>query len=265
MYENLLYLRTVLTQYHLYGEKFYGENRDMSERCTGFFRKMKKYIRYGCSIAVIGIMVLFGTDGYVKAKAKDAILSEDDIIQAEKKADAILVLGAQVRADGQPSTMLKERLNTGIQLYKEGVSDRIIMSGDHGSEDYDEVNAMKSYAIGQGVPSECIFMDHAGFSTYDSMYRAKDIFQADSLVVVTQQYHLYRALYDAMAFDIDVQGVACDTAVYDGDAYRKSREVLARFKDVGFTLVKPKPAYLGETIPLSGSGDVTNDKEDVDG
>ena len=73
----------------------------MSERCTGFFRKMKKYIRYGCSIAVIGIVVLFGTDGYVKAKAKDAILSEDDIIQAEKKADAILVLGAQVRADGQ--------------------------------------------------------------------------------------------------------------------------------------------------------------------
>ncbi|MDE6939046.1 MAG: hypothetical protein K2P28_12895, partial [Lachnospiraceae bacterium] len=74
---------------------------------------MKKYIRYGCSIAVIGIVVLFGTDGYVKAKAKDAILSEDDIIQAEKKADAILVLGAQVRADGQLSRMLKERLNTG--------------------------------------------------------------------------------------------------------------------------------------------------------
>lgn len=230
----------------------------MSIRCS---KIVKKFARCGCIIAVTGIAVLFGTDAYVRAKAGNAILPEDDIIKTEKKVDAILVLGAQVKADGQPSLMLKERLNTGIHLYKEGVSDRIIMSGDHGSEDYDEVNTMKSYAIDQGVPSECIFMDHAGFSTYDSMYRAKDIFEAKSLVVVTQQYHLYRAVYDAMAFDLDVQGVACDTAVYKGDTYRKSREILARFKDVGYTLAKPKPAYLGETISLSGSGDVTNDKK----
>ena len=138
------------------------------------------------------------------------------------------------------------------------------MSGDHGSDDYDEVNAMKSYAIDQGVPSECIFMDHAGFSTYDSIYRAKEIFQAKSLVVVTQEYHLYRAVYDAMAFDLNVRGVPCDTAVYKGDTYRKSREVLARLKDVGFTLVKPEPALLGDTISLSDSGDVTNDKGNTD-
>lgn len=102
------------------------------------------------------------------------------------------------------------------------------------------------------MPSEYIFMDHAGFSAYDSMYRAKDIFQAESLAVVTQQYHLYRAVYNARAFDINVQGVACDTAIYKEDAYRKSREILARFKDVGYTLVKPKPAlgirsHLAET------------------
>lgn len=233
----------------------------MFMKCAGILKKFKKYIRYGCIAAVTGIAVLFGTDGYVRMTADDAILLEDELIQTDTKPDAILVLGAQVKSDGQPSLMLKERLDTGIRLYKEGVSDRIIMSGDHGSEDYDEVNVMKSYAIRQGVPSECIFMDHAGFSTYDSMYRAKDIFQAEKLVVVTQQYHLYRAVYDAMAFDIDVQGVACDTAVYKGDLYRKSRDVLARCKDVGYTLVKPKPAYLGETISLSGSGDVTNDKD----
>lgn len=226
--------------------------------------RIKKLFRYGCMAALIGAVVLLGTDSYVKIKAGSFITSEADVVQSEKKADAILVLGAQVKPDGNPSLMLKERLNTGIQLYKEGAADRIIMSGDHRRDDYDEVNAMKSYAIDQGVPSECIFMDHAGFSTYDSMYRAKEIFQAKSLVVVTQEYHLYRALYDAMAFDLDVQGVPCDTAVYKGDTYRKSREVLARLKDVGFTLVKPEPALLGETISLTDSGDVTNDKNGAD-
>ncbi len=226
--------------------------------------RIKKLFRYGCMAALIGAVVLLGTDSYVKIKAGSFITSEADVVQSEKKADAILVLGAQVKPDGNPSLMLKERLNTGIQLYKEGAADRIIMSGDHRRDDYDEVNAMKSYAIDQGVPSECIFMDHAGFSTYDSMYRAKEIFQAKSLVVVTQEYHLYRALYDAMAFGLDVQGVPCDTAVYKGDTYRKSREVLARLKDVGFTLVKPEPALLGETISLTDSGDVTNDKNGAD-
>ena len=192
-------------------------------------KKIIKLFRYGCMLAITGAVILFSTDCYVKAKAADSILSEDELIHSEEKADAILVLGAQVKANGQPCLMLEERLNTGIQLFKDGAADRIIMSGDHGSDDYDEVNAMKSYAIDHGV-------------------------------VVTQEYHLYRALYDAMAFGLDAQGVPCDTAVYEGDAYRKSREVLARMKDVGFTLIKPEPAFLGDTISLNGSGDVTNDK-----
>ncbi len=224
---------------------------------------VKRVIRYGVMLAIAGAVILFGMDSYVKIKSGDMILSEKEAVRADEKVDAILVLGAQVKADGQPSLMLKERLETGIQLYKDGVSDRIIMSGDHGREDYDEVNAMKSYAIDQGVPSECIFMDHAGFSTYDSMYRAKEIFQAESLLVVTQEYHLYRAVYDANALGMEAQGVACDTAVYKGDAYRKCREVLARVKDIGYTLVKPEPVCLGDTIPISGDGNVTNDKSDA--
>ena len=236
---------------------------DMSIKNAYIIKKIKTFLKYGGSAAVIGTVVLFGTDHYVKMKAGSAISSEEDVIHSEEKADAILVLGAQVKPDGKPCLMLKERLDTGIRLYQEGAADRIIMSGDHGSDDYDEVNAMKTYAIDQGVPSDCIFMDHAGFSTYESMYRAKEIFQAESLVVVTQEYHLYRALYDAMAFGLDVRGVSCDTAVYEGDTYRKTREVLARMKDVGFTLVKPEPALLGDTISLTGSGDVTNDKSNA--
>ncbi len=232
----------------------------MFKKGSKTWKKLKKLAKYSSLLAIMGAVVLLCTDGYVKKKAGGAISSEEAVVDAEQKADAILVLGAQVKPDGKPCLILKERLDTGIRLYQEGAADRIIMSGEHGSDDYDEVNTMKSYAISHGVPSECIFMDHAGFSTYDSMYRAKEIFQAKSLVVVTQEYHMYRALYDAMAFGLDVQGVPCDTAVYKGDTYRKSREILARMKDVGFTLVKPKPALLGDTISLKGSGDVTNDK-----
>ena len=105
------------------------------------------------------------------------------------------------------------------------------MSGDHGREDYDEVNIMKEYAIEKGVPSEAIFMDHAGFSSYESVYRLKEIFEAKKVVIVTQKYHLYRALYIANQFDLEAYGVNLDPRRYVGVAYRELREVLARNKD----------------------------------
>lgn len=180
--------------------------------------------------------------------------------QLGEKADAVLVLGARVWENGEMSAMLKERVDYGIEVYKKGLAEKIIMSGDHGRVDYDEVNTMKTYAVEQGVPSEDIFMDHAGFSTYESMYRAREIFQVDEMIVVTQKYHLYRAIYDAKAFSMKVTGVACDQAVYRGDTYRKMREMLARVKDFGYTIWKPEPTCLGDAIPVSGNGNVTNDQ-----
>ena len=117
---------------------------------------------------------------------------------------------------------------------------------------------MKTYAIEKGVPSEHIFKDHAGFSTYETMYRAKDVFRVKSIIVVTQKYHLYRAVYDAGALGLEVKGIACDKAVYKGDKARKFREAIARVKDFGYTAVKPKPKYLGKAIPVSGNGNVTD-------
>lgn len=221
-------------------------------------RKIKKVIRCLTAFALVGISILFAVNGYVVLSSGDKITSIKAL--QGKKADAVLVLGAQVKADGKPSVMLRERLDTGIEIYKAGLTERIIMSGDHGSDDYDEVNAMKDYAMEQGVPSEHIFMDHAGFSTYESMYRAKEIFQAESIIVVTQKYHLYRAIYDAESMGMQAEGVACDTAVYSGDAYRKLRETVARVKDVGYQVLKPEPACLGDPIPISGNGNVTNDR-----
>jgi vancomycin permeability regulator SanA len=133
------------------------------------------------------------------------------------------------------------------------------MSGDHGQKEYDEVNTMKTCAIDAGVPSEDVFMDHAGFSTYESVYRAKEIFGADKIVIVTQEYHLHRALYVANALGMEAYGVSADLRGYSGQTKRDVREILARIKDMGYALVKPAPTYLGEPISLDQSGDVTND------
>ena len=176
-----------------------------------------------------------------------------------EEIDCILVLGAGVWGD-KPSPMLEDRLKQAIDLYKNNLSSKIIMSGDHGTEEYDEVNIMKKYAIDAGVPSEDIFMDHAGFSTYESIYRAKAIFGAKKIVIVTQEYHLYRALYIAKSLGIDAYGVGADPRQYAGATYRGVREILARNKDFVKCIFKPEPTFLGDTIPVSGSGDITNDR-----
>ena len=132
------------------------------------------------------------------------------------------------------------------------------MSGDHGTVDYDEVNAMKDYAMAAGVPSEDVFMDHAGFSTYESMYRARDVFCAERVIVVSQKYHLFRAVYDARALGLDAVGVAAEDIAYLGQTARDLREILARNKDALWCLLQPEPTFLGEAIPVWGSGDLTN-------
>ena len=128
-----------------------------------------------------------------------------------------------------------------------------------GRSDYNEVGTMKEYAVNEGVPSEDIFMDHAGFSTYESLYRAKEIFGADRIIIVSQEYHLYRALYIAKALGIEAYGVSADLRSYSGQYKRDLREILARNKDFILAITKPVPSVLGDSISLDGSGDVTND------
>ncbi|MBE6598381.1 MAG: SanA protein [Ruminococcaceae bacterium] len=195
---------------------------------------------------------------YVYSQTKEAVVSAEEA--AEFAPDCILVLGAGVREDGTPSHMLEDRLLTGVTLYNEEVSAKLLMSGDHGRVEYDEVNTMKDFAKEKGVPSEDIFMDHAGFSTYDSLYRAKEIFGAERVVIVSQKYHLYRALYIAEALGIKAIGVPADLRTYRGQIMREIRELLARAKDFCYTVLKPGPVVLGEPVSLDGSGDVTNDK-----
>lgn len=219
---------------------------------------MKKVMTYIIIILIIILLIVLAINLYVKQSTKKQIIEYNDY-SGLKDIDCIIILGAGIWGD-KPSPMLEDRLLEGISLYENNVSSKIIMSGDHGKEDYDEVNIMKNFAIEKGIPSENIFMDHAGFSSYESIYRAKEIFKAKKVVIVTQKYHLYRALYIANKLGLDAYGVGADPRQYVGAMYRELREILARNKDFVKCIFKPKPTYLGDTIPVSGNGDVTNDE-----
>ena len=224
--------------------------------------KAKKFLKTAfivfLCLAVVGTATLFIINGHVKASTKDRILTVQKAAELED-VDCIIILGCQVKDDGSLSHMLRDRLMRGLEAYEAGAAPKLLMSGDHGREEYDEVGAMKNYAIENGVPSENVFMDHAGFSTYETVYRAKEIFQADKVIIVTQEYHLYRALYIAEQFGVEAYGVSADLNRYAGQSMRDFREVLARCKDWAMCIFKPEPTYLGEEIPVSGNGDVTND------
>ncbi|MBA1334986.1 MAG: SanA protein [Firmicutes bacterium] len=209
------------------------------------------------SVSILALVSVLIINAHVKSSVKDKIIAVDEA--ASLDADCILILGAGVWGDGRPSHMLEDRLLQGIELYKKGASGRLLMSGDHGRKEYDEVNTMKQFTIDRGIVSEHVFMDHAGFSTYESLYRARDIFEAHKIIIVTQKYHLYRALYIAEKLGLEAYGVASDLRQYAGQEFRDLREILARVKDFFNVIIKPKPTYLGEAIPVSGNGDLTND------
>lgn len=218
----------------------------------------KKILMFIIIFIIVIILLILGINIFVVFSTKNNIITEESAKDL-KDIDCILILGAGVWGD-KPSPMLEDRLVQGVSLYNNGVAPKIIVSGDHGTEEYDEVNIMKQFAIDKGVPSEDIFMDHAGFSSYDSIYRAKEIFGAKKVLIVTQKYHLYRALYIADKLEIEAYGVGSDPRKYSGQALREIREIFARDKDFVKCIFKPESTYLGDTIPVSGNGDITNDK-----
>ena len=217
----------------------------------------KKIMLILVAVEIFFAILVFGINGYVVLSAKGNILSPESASQLEN-VDCILVLGCGVRPDGTPSDMLTDRLKQAISLYRSGAAPKLLMSGDHGQTSYDEVNAMKQFTLDAGIPSVDIFLDHAGFSTYESIYRAKEIFAAKKIIIVTQEYHLHRALHIAKAMGLEAYGVSADLRGYSGQFYRDVREVLARNKDFLTSIFKPKPTYLGETIPVWGDGNLTN-------
>ncbi len=237
---------------------------------------MKKRIVLITAAAVIaaGFVLAGGINLYiVKSTEKDIAVVMDSAFFAEKNKksalnvlrefgpDCILVLGAGLKPDGTPNHMLEDRLEAALILYKEGIAPKLLLTGDHGQEGYDEVNAMRRYMEEAGVPAEDIFLDHAGFSTYESMYRAAEIFAVKKAVIVTQKYHQHRSLYIGKQLGIEVMGAASEQRVYTGQSYREVREIIARNKDFLKVLIKPEPTYLGDIISISGSGLASHDEK----
>ncbi len=217
----------------------------------------KKILKIALSVFSVLAIIAFLMNCYVVLSVRNRVIYNDDYKNI-KDVDCIIILGAGIRGE-KPSPLLQDRLDKGIELYFEGVAPKIILSGDHGKKDHDEVNVMKEYAIEKGVPSEDIFMDHAGFSTYDTMYRAKNVFGVKKAIIVTQKYHIYRSLYIANKIGIDAYGVPT-LKKRKNAIFREIREVLARGKDLIKVNITSSNNYKGETISINQSGDVTNDK-----
>ncbi len=228
---------------------------------------MKRLIKSFILIITAGVLVTLGLSAYVTQSVagdlagtdagsgiSDAVVEECAGIEPQ----CIVVLGCAVWADNQPSPMLKDRLDTAIELYRRGAAPKLLLTGDNSIVEYSEPDCMLAYTLAQGVPAEDIFLDFAGFSTYDSIFRAHAVFRADRVIVVTQKYHLFRALKLCKALGIEARGVASNQRKYAGRAAREAREVLARNKDLVKGLLRPDPTFLGEPIPISGDGTQTH-------
>ena len=230
-------------------------------------KTMKRKFKFGLPLALIvnAIEIVLIMDLFVIGCTANKVTSKDlDVaMKAENPSgEVIIVLGCGIIDSETPSDMLKDRLDTAIQLYLNGCAPKILVSGDNGNEYYNEIHVMLNYMLNAGIPAKDVFCDHAGFSTYDSIHRLQSIFGVKKAIVVTQEYHQYRALYIGTKLGMDLIGVPSDPRSYFGQAYRECREILARCKDALKVEIKAKPKYGGEKIDLNGdSFDSWEEKE----
>ena len=214
-----------------------------------WIRRHFKVIWYLLGLAVLCILFIVFVNVHVNAFSRRYICSEMDSVPGYYTG---IVLGAHVYQSGVPSNYLQDRLDKAIELYKSGKVKRLLLSGDHGRTNYDEVNTMKQYLLEQGVDTSDIFLDHAGFDTYNTMYRAKEIFEVKEAIIVTQDFHLPRAVYIARKLGLNAYGICADKQKYSSLNYLQKREKFANIKAFLELWIHKKPRFLGEKIPITG-------------
>lgn len=205
--------------------------------------------------AVVGVgLGIAALNGVVLAGGGATALPEPPPI-----ADCALVLGAGVWEDGKPSDVLRDRLDEALEVWRAGRVKKILVSGDHHTAGYDEPNAMRRYLEARGVPSAAVFMDHAGLDTYSSAWRARNVFGAKRVVVITQEFHLARAVWLARALGLEAEGSAADRRLYRGAVWLHAREVASRAKAVLDVAVRRTPRHgpASPAVDLAGDGRVT--------
>jgi len=175
-----------------------------------------------------------------------------DGVASVPNAEVALIPGAPIFSSGVISSIYADRADAAIKLYEAKKVSKILVSGDNSTVSHNEVNPVRKYLLGKGIPDEDIFLDHAGFDTYSTMYRARDIFGVTSVIIATQSFHLPRAVFIARQLGIEAYGVNADS----GDILFKNyvREILANEKTVIDLLLQRIPKYLGEKIPITGNG-----------
>ena len=226
----------------------------MARRTSKRSRLFWIFVAAGIVAVMLALAVVIPNVVMVQAARSHIVADPRDAPRAE----VAIVLGAGVHPDGTPSPMLADRLATGVELYKLGKVRKLLLSGDHGRKEYDEVNAMLRYCLDRGVPDQDVFTDHAGFDTYDTMYRARDVFEVSDALVVTQAFHLPRAVQTARALGLDATGVVADLRPYSSEWRFSLREWPARL-NASFQLyvTRPGPRFLGPVIPIGGDGRAT--------
>ncbi len=214
-------------------------------------RRKKRFLRkvfiFGFFMALFTVILVILLNLQTESKGLSYIYTG---INEIPPCQTVLILGASVYKNSIMSDMLKDRADTAIELYKSGKAQKILVSGDNRNKNYNESATVNKYLLEQGIPKEDIFLDYAGFDTYDSLYRAKDIFKVKSLIISTQKFHLPRAIFIARGLGIESYGITADKHQYKNVEFNIGRELLATVKAYIDVYFGAKPAFLGEPIPI---------------
>lgn len=209
---------------------------------------MKKYIKIFLFLSILGLAAILSVNYYVKSSTKKHIYYS---MKKFPKNDVGIIFGAGISGD-QPGKYLKDRLDAGIQLYKSNRINKILLSGDNGQHEYDELTVMKNYCFRNGFDTTKIFIDYAGFDTYSTMYRAKHIFKIKKATLISQEYHLNRAIYIGQKLGIKCVGYSANEGEYPGYKYVTFREYASIFKAFFDLLRNREPRFLGNSIDING-------------
>lgn len=216
---------------------------------------MKKYLKIFIYLSITGLISIIAVNWYVKSSTKKQIYYS---IKRFPKNDVGIIFGAGINGD-QPSKYLKDRLDAGILLYKAKRINKILLSGDNGRDEYDELTVMKNYCYKNGVDTTQIFIDYAGFDTYSTMYRAKHIFKIRKATLISQEYHLNRAIYIGKSLGIKSVGFSANKGEYSGYKYVTFREYLSIYKSFFDVLRNREPHFLGHPININGESNYSKD------
>ncbi|MCC6372350.1 MAG: YdcF family protein [Bacteroidia bacterium] len=215
-----------------------------------------KFVRYTLVLILLTVLLVFGINYRVNSLSKNYIFKTTKDVPESYTA---LVLGAFVYKSGHLSGILQDRVEKAVELYKNKKVKRFLLSGDHGRKKYDEVNSMKKYLLEKGIDTADIFLDHAGFDTYNSMVRAKEVFEVNDVIIVSQEFHLPRAVYIARSKGLNAYGVMAEDTYYPSINSLKTREIFANLKAFYEVLINKKPKFLGKKIPITGNSHLSYD------